>query len=131
MQRTLICVAHCDGADGIEVAKAGLLLDDARFQADVHNTVVFTVCFLVLSIALGFAAALLLDQKLPATRLFQNVVQPTGQCTDVQVVHSLDPTFGLDQEAVKAAKQWRFKPGTRLGQPVPVLVTIELSFALR
>jgi hypothetical protein len=45
-------------------------------------------------------------------------------------VRSLDPTFGLDSEAVNATRQWRFKPGTRLGQPVPVLVTIELSFAL-
>ena len=59
------------------------------------------------------------------------VVQPNGVCTDVHVVRSLDPTFGLDREAVKAAQQWRFRPGTRLGQPVPVLVTIELSFTLR
>lgn len=59
------------------------------------------------------------------------VVQPSGACTDVQVVRSLDPTFGLDREAVKAAEKWRFHPGMRFGQPVPVLVTIELSFALR
>ena len=59
------------------------------------------------------------------------IVQPTGVCTDVQVVRSLDKTFGLDGEAVKAAEKWRFRPGMRLGQPVPVLVTIELSFALR
>ena len=59
------------------------------------------------------------------------VVQPNGICSDVQIVRSLDPTFGLDREAVKAAEKWRFRPGTRLGQPVPVLVTIELSFALR
>jgi len=59
------------------------------------------------------------------------VVQLTGVCTDIQVIRSLDPTFGLDNEAVKAARQWRFKPGMRLGQPVPVLVTIELTFALR
>jgi len=63
--------------------------------------------------------------------LVECVVQPSGQCTNIQIVHSLDPTFGLDQEAVKAARKWRFKPGTRLGQPVPVLVTIELSFVLR
>jgi protein TonB len=69
--------------------------------------------------------------RIQGTVLVECVVQPTGTCTNVQVVHSLDPTFGLDQEAVKAAQQWRFKPGMRLGQPVPVLVTIELSFALR
>jgi len=69
--------------------------------------------------------------RIQGTVLVECVVQPTGECTNVQVVHSLDPTFGLDQEAIKAAQKWKFKPGTRLGQPVPVLVTIELSFALR
>ena len=48
-----------------------------------------------------------------------------------RVVRSLDSTFGLDEEALKAAKQWRFAPGTRFGQAVAVLVTIELTFTLR
>jgi outer membrane biosynthesis protein TonB len=47
------------------------------------------------------------------------------------VVRSLDPTFGLDQEAIKAARQWRFRPGRLMGEAVPVLVTIELTFTLR
>jgi protein TonB len=59
------------------------------------------------------------------------VVMPDGTVGDVRVVRSLDPTFGLDQEAIRAAKQWRFEPGTRFGEPVPVLVTIELTFTLR
>jgi TonB family protein len=59
------------------------------------------------------------------------VVQPNGVCTQIQIVRSLDPTFGLDREAVAAAGQWRFAPGTRLGEPVPVLITIELTFTLR
>jgi outer membrane biosynthesis protein TonB len=49
----------------------------------------------------------------------------------VKVVRSLDPIFGLDQEAIKAARNWRFTPGMRLGEPVPVIITIELSFTLR
>jgi periplasmic protein TonB len=69
--------------------------------------------------------------RIQGTVWVECIVQPNGVCTDVHVVRSLDPNFGLDQEAVKAARLWRFKPGTRLGQPVPVLVTIELSFALR
>ena len=44
---------------------------------------------------------------------------------------TLDPIFGLDQEAIKAARQWRFAPGTKQGQPVPVLVTIAIAFTLR
>jgi periplasmic protein TonB len=59
------------------------------------------------------------------------VVLPDGSVGDVRVVRSLDSTFGLDQEAIRAAKQWRFQPGTRFGEPVPVLVTIELTFTLR
>ena len=59
------------------------------------------------------------------------VVMPDGSVGRVEVVRSLDSTFGLDQEAVKAARQWRFSPGTRLGEPVAVRITIELTFTLR
>jgi periplasmic protein TonB len=59
------------------------------------------------------------------------VVLPDGTVGEVNVTRSLDRTFGLDEEARKAVRQWRFVPGTRLGQPVPVLVTIELTFTLR
>jgi len=45
------------------------------------------------------------------------------------VTTSLDA--GLDQEAIKAVKQWRFEPGTKDGKPVPVLMTIEMTFTLR
>jgi protein TonB len=69
--------------------------------------------------------------KVQGIVLLECIVRPDGTVTDVQVLRSLDPTFGLDQEAIKAAKQWRFAPGTRLGEPVPVLVTIELQFTLR
>jgi protein TonB len=69
--------------------------------------------------------------KVQGTVLLECVVLPTGEVGSVEVVRSLDSTFGLDQEAIKAAKQWRFRPGTRFGEPVAVLVTIELTFTLR
>jgi protein TonB len=69
--------------------------------------------------------------KVQGTVLLECVVRPDGSVGNVQVVRSLDPTFGLDEEAVKAARQWRFSPGTRFGEPVAVLVTIELTFTLR
>ena len=59
------------------------------------------------------------------------VVLPDGTVGDVNITKSLDSTFGLDQEAIQAAKQWKFVPGRRFGQPVAVLVTIELTFTLR
>jgi TonB family protein len=69
--------------------------------------------------------------KVQGTVLLECVVLPDGSVGNVEVVRSLDSTFGLDQEAIKAAKQWRFRPGTRFGEPVAVLVTIELTFTLR
>jgi TonB family protein len=69
--------------------------------------------------------------KVQGTVLLECIVRPDGTVSDVQVLRSLDPVFGLDQEAVKAAGQWRFAPGTRFGEPVPVLITIELQFTLR
>jgi TonB family protein len=69
--------------------------------------------------------------KVQGTVLLECVVRPDGSVGDVQVVRSLDPTFGLDAQAVNAARKWRFRPGTRLGEPVSVLVSIELTFTLR
>jgi len=69
--------------------------------------------------------------KVQGTVWVEAVVLPDGTVGQAKVVRSLDSTFGLDEEALKAAKQWRFAPGTRFGQPVAVLVTIELTFTLR
>jgi TonB family protein len=69
--------------------------------------------------------------KVQGSVYLECVVRADGSTGDCRVVRSLDPTFGLDQEAIRAARQWRFRPGTRFGQPVPVLVTIELMFTLR
>ena len=69
--------------------------------------------------------------KIQGTVWVECIVKPDGSVGDVQVIRSLDSTFGLDQEAVKAAKQWRFRPGTLKGEPVSVTITIELTFTLR
>jgi TonB family protein len=70
-------------------------------------------------------------QKIQGIVMVEAVVMPDGTVGQVQVIRSLDGTFGLDQEALKAVRRWRFRPGTRFGQPVPVLVEIELTFTLR
>ncbi len=59
------------------------------------------------------------------------IVLPDGSVGSVKITKSLDPTFGLDKEAIRTVQQWRFEPGRRLGQPVPVLIEIEMSFTLR
>lgn len=44
-----------------------------RFQADISNTIEFTILFLAACILIGFGAAVLLDQQLRGTIFFQNV----------------------------------------------------------
>lgn len=69
--------------------------------------------------------------KVQGEVLLRCVVMPDGSVGRVEIVKSLDGVFGLDQEAIKAARQWKFVPGTRLGEPVAVRVTIALDFTLR
>jgi TonB family protein len=58
------------------------------------------------------------------------VVEPNGTISQVRVTKSLDRQFGLDAEAILAAKKWLFKPGYLAGKPVPVLITLILEFRL-
>jgi protein TonB len=69
--------------------------------------------------------------KVQGTVWLECIVMPDGSVGEVKVTRSLDPIFGLDQEAIRAVKMWRFRPGMRHGEPVPVIVTIELTFTLR
>ncbi len=50
---------------------------------------------------------------------------PDGSVGGAHIVRSLDSTFGLDEEAIKAVKQWRFRPGMRIGEAVPVEIVVE------
>jgi TonB family protein len=59
------------------------------------------------------------------------VVNPDGSVDRIRITRSLDRTFGLDQKAIEAVRQWRFVPGMLKGQPVPVRVSIVLDFTLR
>ena len=59
------------------------------------------------------------------------VVLPDGKVGEVKVIRSLDSVYGLDEAAVKAMKQWEFKPGTKDGKPVAVRVSIDMAFTLK
>ncbi|OXB93055.1 carbohydrate ABC transporter permease [Parageobacillus galactosidasius] len=49
------------------------LFHDFRFQADLRNTLVFTVLFIGIVIVLGQLLAILLDQKLRGESIFRNI----------------------------------------------------------
>ena len=59
------------------------------------------------------------------------VVKSDGRVGDVAVRQSLDAVYGLDENAVKAMKQWEFKPGTKDGSAVNVRVDVKMRFTLR
>lgn len=59
------------------------------------------------------------------------VVDRDGSVRDCRVTRSLDPAYGLDAEALRVVRQWRFEPARRLAEPVAVRVTIELAFSMR
>jgi TonB family protein len=67
--------------------------------------------------------------KVQGVVVLECIVMPDGTVAEARVKRSLP--FGLDDEAIKAARQWRFSPGLRQGEPVPVIIAIELSFSLR
>jgi TonB family protein len=59
------------------------------------------------------------------------VVISDGTVGEVTVTRSLDSTYGLDEQAVKATKRWLFEPGKKDGKPVVVRLTIEMRFTLK
>ncbi len=61
---------------------------------------------------------------------FSVVVDTEGDISDIQE-KSAPLGDGLDQSAIDTVKKWKFNPATRNGVPVPVRVTVEVSFRMR
>lgn len=64
--------------------------------------------------------------KLEGSVLLSLVVGADGQPRDIQVARPLG--LGLDESAVENVRAWQFKPGTRNGTPVAVVVNEEVFF---
>jgi periplasmic protein TonB len=59
------------------------------------------------------------------------IIRADGSVGNIRLTRSLDSRFGLDEEAIKAVRGWRFDPARHLGKPVQVRVPVEVSFRLR
>ena len=66
--------------------------------------------------------------KWQGTVVLSVIVDEMGRPNHVSVLRSLG--LGLDQKAIDAVSQWRFKPGLKDGKAVPVIATIEVNFRL-
>ena len=56
------------------------------------------------------------------------VVDPHGLPQDVHVLRGIG--HGLDEKAVEAVKQYKFKPAMEGGKPVPVNLNVEVNFQI-
>ena len=68
------------------------------------------------------------EDKIEGPVLLSIVVTKDGLADQIVVKKSLDPR--LDEKAIEAVKQWRFKPGQKNGEDTNVQATIEVKFRL-
>jgi TonB family protein len=91
----------------------------------------------------GIAGPILLHQVQPAYTAnaerakiqgevdVEAIVLADGTIGATRVVKSLDRTFGLDEEALKAVQKYRYQPGMYGGKPVPSVVRVTVEFRLQ
>jgi TonB family protein len=72
-----------------------------------------------------------MQARIQGVAVVECVVMTDGSVSNPRLVRSLDARFGLDSQAVSTARKWRFIPARRHGQPVAMLIAIELMFSLR
>jgi TonB family protein len=66
--------------------------------------------------------------KISGVVILDLVVDPSGHARNIHVTHGAG--MGLDEKAIEAVQQWRFKPGTKGGKPVPVHARVDVNFRL-
>jgi TonB family protein len=67
-------------------------------------------------------------KKIEGTTVLWLIVRADGLPGDIRVARSVG--YGLDEEAIKTVKKWRFKPSTLDGHPVAVQINVEVTFRL-
>ena len=68
------------------------------------------------------------QQRIQGVVILNTEIDKLGQVSDVKVIsgHEL-----LNQAAIDAVKQWRYKPFLLNGQPVDVVTTVTINFTLQ
>ena len=63
--------------------------------------------------------------------ILEAVVRKDGTVGDVALVRADAPGHGLEQAALDAVAQWRYKPGMKDGEPVDVVFMVVVEYILR
>lgn len=61
--------------------------------------------------------------------ILRAVIDAEGDVTEVELLKGLP--MGLAEAALETARQWKFKPATMDGRPVPVYFNLTISFSLQ
>jgi protein TonB len=67
--------------------------------------------------------------KYQGTVIISAIVRKNGGLDVLKVVRGIG--LGLDENAVEALKQWKFRPGMKNGVPVDVFLNVEVNYSLR
>ena len=69
-------------------------------------------------------------RRMKAEVTLEAVVRKDGTVGDVRILRAAGGDCGFEEASMAAVKQWKYKPGTRNGQPVDVYFTIVTSFEI-
>lgn len=67
--------------------------------------------------------------RLQGIVIIEAIIDTNGNVTSARVLKGM--AGGLDRSALAAVEQWRFKPGTMDGKPVPVIFDLMVRFRLQ
>src|SRR5581483_11849039 len=109
------------------VLASGVLLDAQQIVYSPGDGV--SLPSLVRSVPAPYTSAAM-QRKIEGTARVEVTVLPDGSIdqSTVKLTRSLDRYFGLDHEALKAARKWQFKPGMKDGEAVAVRIWIDIAF---
>ncbi len=66
--------------------------------------------------------------KISGSVMLRIVISKTGVTESIQLMQGVG--FGLDEQAARTVRAWRFRPGTKAGEPVSAQSQIENNFRL-
>lgn len=67
--------------------------------------------------------------RLQGAVILQTVIDALGNVSEVKVLKGL--SAGLTESAIETVRQWRFRPATRNGEPVPVYFNLVVTFRVQ
>jgi protein TonB len=67
--------------------------------------------------------------RLEGTVIAEAIIDAKGNVVDVHVLRPL--ALGCSEAALEAVRTWRYDPATRGGRPIPIYLTVVVTFSLK